>query len=257
MKVLHYHYMPAYWTSTAFLFLSLLSPKSLACDCMPGSLNGTLYNNPESTVITGRIMDELKLTTTSTGSPDQKYFTFKVKHVYKSCSVQPDDTIVVSTSASSALCGLTLEPDAQYVFSAHEAEPESMNLPSVFRLNVGLCNFHSKWPMGREVRQALRQYRDMENVVKCSSGITLSVVPLPCNTGAACDQTNEYCNTSINKCVSIASCPTPTVDCKVAPCTVTDPCQEAVGPLICIDDYCGGCNAIFLDANRTQVCNSP
>jgi hypothetical protein len=255
MKVLLFHSTFAYWTA-AFLLLSLPS-RSLACDCIPGSLNGTLYNNPDSTVIAGRIIDELKLTTVGS-SQGQKYYTFKVKQVYKTCSpLQRDDTIIVSTSASSASCGLDLEPDTRYVVSARETEIDSMNVPTVFQVNVGLCNYHAKLPIAPEVTLALRQYRNTENGVQCNDGSTSSSLPLPCNTGATCDQTNEYCDASSNQCVSIdAPCPTPPVDCVVAPCTVTDPCQEAEGPLICINNYCGGCNAIFLDAKRTQVCNS-
>jgi hypothetical protein len=221
----------------------------LACKCIPPILKDTLYDNPDSTLIAGRIIDEL---TATDGSYD-RHFVFNVNKVFKACSIQAEDNIIVSTSFSSASCGLDLQPNTQYILSAHAME-DNLDLPTVVRVSVGSCDYNAEWPVGvsDEDKRALRLYMNTtQSHTNCNTSSS------PCQTGADCDQMDEYCDVSNNQCVTIdAPCPSSPVNCYASPCTVTDPCQEAVGPLLCLDNYCGGCNAIFLDADRSQVCNS-
>lgn len=247
MKFLFFHCTFAY--SATFLLSSLPSLSS-ACKCIPPNLTDSLYNKPDSTVFAGRIVDEL---TTSVGSYD-RYFVFKLNRVFKACSaIQAADLIIVSTSFSSASCGLDLIPNTQYIFSAHAATEDNQDDLPIF--SVGSCDYNAEWSAGvsDEDKRALRLYLNTtQSNAHCDSSSK-------CQTGADCDQTSEYCDVSNNKCVTIdAPCPSfaPPVACFAAPCTVTDPCQEADGPLTCLDSYCGGCKAIFLDADRSQVCNS-
>jgi hypothetical protein len=245
MKVLLFNYTFAYWMT---FLLSSLPNLLLACKCIPPVLKEDLYDNPDSTVIAGRILRELA---TMDGYFD-RHFVFEVKQVYKACSIKEQDTIIVSTSASSASCGLDLKSNTQYIFAAHMAEDNE--LPTAVRVSVGLCDYNAEWPLGvsDEDKRTLRLYKTKGP----ASNANCSTSSSPCQTGADCDEMTEYCDASKTQCISIdAPCPTALANCFAAPCTVTDPCQEADGPLICLDNYCGGCNAIFLDADRTRVCN--
>jgi Tissue inhibitor of metalloproteinase len=247
MKVLLFHSTFAYYL-TALLLSSSLPNLSLACKCMPPNLTEALYDNPDSTVIAGRVINELA----TTDGSFERYFVFKVNQVYKACSIQVQDMIVVSTSYSTASCGLNLVNNTQYIFSAHSVA-EDNNLPSsLVQVSVASCDYNSEWSyVSEEDKRTLRQYKQNEpsSDAHCSTS---------CQTGADCDPIEEYCDAASNQCVAMdAPCSGPVVNCFAAPCTVTEPCLvETGGPLTCLDDYCGGCNAIFLDADRTRVCNS-
>jgi Tissue inhibitor of metalloproteinase len=255
MKVHLFQCTFAYLTA---LLLSLSLPSlSLACKCMPPNLTEALYDNPDSTVIAGRVLNEL---TMMDGSYD-RYFVFKVNQVFKACSIQLQDIIIVSTSYSTASCGLNLINNTQYIFSARPAVVEANDLPSAVQVSVASCDYNSEWSyVSDDDKRTLRQYKQNEPSADahCDTSSSSSSPSSSCQTGADCDQITEYCDVAKNQCVAIdASCPTPPVRCFAAPCTVTYPCLvEAGGPLTCLDNYCGGCNAIFLDADRSRVCNS-
>jgi hypothetical protein len=224
---------------------------------MPPSLDAALFESPNSTVIAGRIIHELKLATTTPDETMNRYFAFIVKQVYKSCTLQTNDVIMISTSASTASCGLNLESNTGYIFSAFQ-EPTADD--GIFRVSVAACNYNAKLPIAEGLKRTLRQFRiNSANSQYLNCPKAPAPLPGPCQTGTECDPVNEYCDAVNNTCIAInAPCPTPpgTVNCFDDPCNLADPCQEAVGPVTCISNYCGGCNAIFINADRTQVCNS-
>jgi hypothetical protein len=238
-------------TFTFCLLLSSLLPSfSLACSCAPpGPVLKTILNDvPNAVVLTGRIIGELKLTNPTDQYRDL-YYAFKVNRVLKApCTIHDGNLILVSTSASSALCGVQLKTNTLYTLSAYAAFQQD----GAVEVQVGSCDYRNEGELSAEDKQTIRQYQK-NNVRVCAK---------LCETGADCDQTKEYCNVAKNQCTVIdAVCPNPpgSVECFADPCTVTRQCEEAasaIQPVTCIDNYCGGCNAIFIDANRTQICNT-
>jgi hypothetical protein len=270
-------------TTLLVLVSSLLPSLSMACRCMQPTLDIAL-NEPDSIVIVGKINDEIKLDTTNTTTDEirNRYFTFKLRRVIKapSCSMQVNDTIIVSTSASTASCGLNLQPNTWYTFSAHASSPQDgdLLLPLAVQVQVGACAYNAEGNLPQADRPTLRAFDRQQSHQRNCTAPAAPALPSPtsaptsaptstsplsssCKTGADCaDIGNEYCNAVTGTCHPIQdSCGTrPMFNCLQAPCTVTVACQDAqnpAGPLMCIDNYCGGCNAIFLDANYTQVCN--
>jgi hypothetical protein len=233
----------------SFLLLSQLPSLALACRCQQPILDDALYHNVDSIVIAGKILDEIKQVAPSNDDIQTRYFAFKVKWVIKSptCTIQKDDVIIVSTGASTASCGLDLQPNTRYTFSAFAVEADFAVLPNVVQVSVGSCAYHVQGDLSVADQQTLRQYTKENEPYpkKCTT--------TPCTTGADCDPDREYCDAVNNVCINFnAPCDPFPVDCFAEPCSVTDPCQKG---LTCINNYCGGCNAIFLDGNRTQVCN--
>jgi hypothetical protein len=269
MKMLHSNFALLLLTS-----LFLLSNLSSACKCQPPSLNDALFNNLDSIVIAGRIIDEIKTSSSSSTSNEMmdRLFAFRVQQVYKVCpssGLQAGDLILVSTRSSTAACGLNLQPFTSYIFSALPVESNTnttnttndMNpLNSVFQVSVQSCDYNAELPIAANLKQTLRQFRNNATNVQFSNCGPPSPPPTPCQTGQDCNASTEYCKPSTSgsnpngTCIAInAPCPTPIVDCFAEPCAVTDPCLEYV-PGTCLNNYCGGCNAIFLNVNRTQVC---
>jgi Tissue inhibitor of metalloproteinase len=306
------------WPTTLLMVVlsSLQLPiLSLACRCMQPTLNTSLYMDDDSIVMAGEINDEIKLDTTTTNDTEigNRFFTFTVKRVYKGpCSIQASDTIIVSTSASTASCGLNLQPDSWYTFSAFASPPGdgALLLPSAVQVHVGACAYHAAGDeMSRADRLVLRKFErkkcttspavvplktpapsasptsqngnnniDPPILILPSSPPTsrqdddgnnnstiddppILILPGSCTTGSDCanadDGSEMYCNAATGTCHPfIDTCGTrPTFNCLTSPCSVAVPCEPN---LICIDNYCGGCNAIFLNADHTQVlCNNP
>jgi hypothetical protein len=241
--------------ATSFL-LSLLPSLALACRCMQPTLKTALYDTPDSIVIAGRITGELKLTTTDDFG--DRYFAMRVAKVYRApCSIQEQDVIIVSTSASSASCGLDLKPFSRYIFSVYAVEQDNALLPAAVQVSVNSCAYNFEGVLSTEDKTVLREYKTSNKPYKqdCNP-------PTPCKTGAECDPENEYCDATKNVCVAlnVDSCPCLPTPCFAAPCSVALPCEEAVNatqPVECLETYCCGCAAIFVDATRTQICNSP
>jgi hypothetical protein len=126
----------------SLLFLSLLPSLSSACSCPgPPDLNATLYEK-DSIVLRGRILDEIKLTTTDEFGNYDRFFAFKVKKVHKApCYIQVGDVILVSTGGNDGLCGVELlPPGTPYTFSgsSDNSNPEE---PTMVQVRVGSCDY--------------------------------------------------------------------------------------------------------------------
>jgi Tissue inhibitor of metalloproteinase len=95
------------------LFITLFLPLfSLACKCREPMIATALEG--ADVVFRGTVVRELKETNPSSQT---KRLVVKVGRVFKGCSFAMADRIVVTTSISSASCGVSTEIDKTYVFS--------------------------------------------------------------------------------------------------------------------------------------------
>lgn len=160
--------------------LSLLSFPllSLACDCMPPgpSALSCLSDVDVNAVFRGKVAKELAKT-----ADDDIYYTKKfvvrVWPVFKGCSFQDSDYIIVTTMSDAALCGINLEVAGNYVFSGYNAPIDDSTLAQIDKLpwvatlnitqtvDVGSCNYHGKWDgVPEDEMRILRQ-----NIKHCDS----------------------------------------------------------------------------------------
>lgn len=235
--------------SFAFLlpFVSLLLPTlSFACKCIVPTVPSALTDS--DAVFRGKVIRELKAT--KVGEPTKAYV-IQARRIYKGCAFEQGNRVVVTTSSSSASCGVTLEVNGTYVFSSATSTPidaatkkklGKKSTKITRAVSIVSCGYNRKWD---EVPAAdLTLLRNYDNDV---------CVPESCTAGADClDSTKYYCDTG--KCTAYdAPCPdgTTTVNCLADPCQVAKPCTTMDK---CLSNYCGGCNAIFIDTTGTRVC---
>jgi hypothetical protein len=223
------------------VFTVLFLPIALACKCMQPSAKGALYGDVDS-VFLGRVVKQL----VSNDENNLKYL-INVGRVFKGCFITSDSFIILSTGTSSASCGLQLALKTRYIFSGIlEPVDPTMLLQVEGRtiageVSAGTCGYNSPWlTVSPEDKLLLRDY---ENVCKDI-----------CSTGADCPVTS-YCDAG--KCVAFdAPCPdgVPLGVCPGPPCKYATPCAEAGLDAQCIENFCGGCYAIFVNAARNRVC---
>jgi hypothetical protein len=218
-------------------------------------------------------------------------FRVVVNRVYKGCDFARTQRIIVATGNNSAACGIDLKVGSTYLFSGYtypfvagiaaQLAPRD-NITRV--TNVRSCDYNAVWTsLSVASRRRLRRYgnrrcrpttcnKDSDcttrntNTTKpfCVEGVCVQnpLVPLPptpspsnCTSGADCRNGTQYCDAGT--CVAFPSLQCPkndTVSCFIAPCASITPC---VNDTKCYDDYCGGCNAIFVNATGNRVCKSP
>jgi hypothetical protein len=234
-------------------------PNSHACSCFPGpSAQGTLSDSAD--VFMGRVVKDLNPTpppgTGGDGSvfevnQDPKQYLVRVRRIFKSCTLEVNNYVVVTTGANSAMCGIELTLNQRYVFSGtvEAADAATIAVSGMQSLAgaiwVGICGYNIPWD---SVAPADKRVLVNYGTVPCKP---------PCKTGAECASSTEYCDAG--KCIAFdAPCPpyTPVVTCLAAPCTVSRPCAQASSGLKCLNNYCGGCNAIFIDGNRSRICSA-
>jgi hypothetical protein len=222
------------------LFLLFFPALSLACKCLLPTVDLALSN--AASIFRGKVIRELNLPT----DLQQRAFIVSVKRIFKGCLLNSPGRIIVTTGSSSASCGIDLLVDNNYVFSG-DAERLGTNVylqpylkqfsNQTFIQPAGSCSFNKVWPtVTAKERDQLNNYSNV-CARKCASGIE-------------CPK-NAYCDSG--KCVPYGQpCPDGTLPtpCFADPCTLK-PCVENA---TCIPNYCGGCTAIFIDANRTRVC---
>jgi hypothetical protein len=217
-------------------------------------------------------------------------FRVVVNRVYKGCDFSRSQRVIVTTGRDSAACGIDLKVGSTYLFSgftypfvagiASQLAPKD-NVTRV--VNVRSCDYNAIWTtLSVASRRRLRRYgnrrcvrttcnidSDCRNATKpsCVEGVCVqnrTIVPLPptptpspsnCTSGANCRNGTQYCDAGT--CVAFPSLQCPkndTVSCLIAPCASIAPC---VNNTKCYDDYCGGCNAIFVNSTGNRVCKSP
>jgi hypothetical protein len=100
-------------TKLLSLFIALFLPLfSLACKCREPTVATALED--ADVVFRGTVVRELK---EANPSSQTKRIVVKVGRVFKGCSFAMADRIVVTTSISSASCGVSTDVDKTYVFS--------------------------------------------------------------------------------------------------------------------------------------------
>lgn len=221
----------------AFLLALLSSPTlSNACRCMVPTVQSALTN--ADAVFRGNVTRALK-----TDDGLQKKYVVSVKRVFKGCAFEAPQRIVVTTSSSSASCGVTLQLNTIYAFSASSTPIDDAtkkqlgkNTTVTQAVSIMTCNYNREWTsVPEEDKKALRAHNN-----QC---------PTKCKTGSDCKD-KYYCDTG--KCVADdAPCPVIIGACIADPCSNTQACPGAT----CITTYCGGCLPLWIDANRTRVCN--
>lgn len=210
---------------------------TFACSCLEGiSVRSSLQKT--EAVFRGLVLRKLK---------DVEYassYVVSVERMYKGCNFKAADRIVVTTGINSAMCGLELEVDRVYAFSAFDT-PIIPDIQSQLKeshkikraVSIGLCDYNGvEWK--NIPATGIKRLRRYDNT-KCK---------VTCETGTNCLST-QYCD--VDKCVAYnATCANP-VNCVASPCSVST-CTEKSK---CYNNYCGGCNAIFVDSTGTRVCN--
>lgn len=228
--------------NSLFLLFLLSFPALLfACSCIPQTFESALKNT--DSIFRGSVLRELEL-------PSDLFtraFEVSIKRIFKGCLLQSPGSVIVTTGSNSALCGIDFLIEKNYVFfgKAMRLGSDSFLQPYMKQFSnqtfvqfAYLCSFTELWSgVPTKERDLLKNYTN-----KCAR---------KCKTGKDCLK-DSYCDTG--KCVAYnAPCPDdqPPVRCFADPCKVTKPC---VNNATCLSNYCGGCNAIFIDANRTRVC---
>lgn len=229
--------------SFAFYFGLLSFAKlSLACKCKEPTPQDSLIN--ADAVFRGNVTRELK-----TNDDNQKMYVVTAWRAFKGCNFKGSNrTVIVTTGSESASCGVPLELNTNYVFSANIGMPMDAATRNQLGKNTKIsqvysifsCNYNRVWKSVPEVdKEVFRQHSN-----QCAATTT------KCETGADCPD-NHFCDTGT--CVAYdAQCPDgmPVGACIADPCEMSKPCTEAK----CHASYCGGCFAIFVDPTGTRVC---
>jgi hypothetical protein len=102
----------------------------------------TLYEEPESIVLTGRIIDEIKLTTTDEFGNNDVYYAMKVKKVHKApCYIQSGDIILIVTGGNDGLCGVDLQAATPYTLATYSENSDPLQSSQMVMVRVGSCDY--------------------------------------------------------------------------------------------------------------------
>ena len=252
-----------------FLTTSSLQTLTSACSCMgpPPSIKQALYGDTD-VVFVGRVIKQIKPDPTieipgkipyikNIGGDIQ--YLVKVQKMIKGCEFQKSEFVVVTTAADGSMCGVTLQEENRYLLSAKLVNVDKIAVqeaiqrgPIAAEVRIMSCGYgvNMEWmQVDLPDRRLLRQYTRLDQV--CSEHGS-------CTTGSEDCLKGDYCDDG--KCVAAdAQCPfyMPMVRCLMDPCdpSLKPPCPEATERgATCISSYCGGCHAIWMDANRNRIC---
>jgi hypothetical protein len=224
-------------TSFTFLLALFLSLPAIAvaCSCIQIDFESALKKVDSS--FRGTVVRQLN------NVEENRVYEVRVNRLFKGCNFKQSNHIIVSTVTTS--CGVFLNVNASYSFSGYRSamnngiKKQLGNNPKKISqvVSVTLCNFISEWSeVPAQNLKTLRRFDNSKCVAKC-------------DTGGDCLK-DHYCDKG--KCVALNKpCPTPLLNCFAEPCSVA----TCTSPSKCYDDYCGGCNAIFVDKTGTRICN--
>jgi hypothetical protein len=140
------------------IFLILLSAVlyqcTHACDCRESpTVAAALKNDDIDYVFRGYVKRQIDMGTVSTNAP--KYYSIRVWRVYKGCTFTNATSIVLTTAGNSALCGVGLSLNKNYVFSGRRTPAESDVIKKAQEKNpkiitnemvrVGNCDFNAEF----------------------------------------------------------------------------------------------------------------
>ncbi len=97
-----------------------------ACSCLPPDLARSY--NQSTDVLRARVLREFEF-------PGWRFYLARVRTIYKGC-LEPGQWVFLTTSASSAACGIRLEPGGDWLLTARASRPGSRVLA------VDLCGFN-------------------------------------------------------------------------------------------------------------------
>ena len=238
----------------AFTLSALSLGYTTACDCMSNpSLETALTSNSIDYVFRGYVNRLLK----GDDMYEPKFYAVRVWRVFKGCTFGNGTTVIVTTGSNSALCGVSLVPKENYIFTGRAEIPDD---PEVFKLlnaknntsftseviRVNLCNYLSPYkPAPKAEKVALMNSTNV--CVKCASAADC---PGGLGGGFYCDR---------GECVN-HNAPCPPVDpwlvgppCLEDPCLYVKPCTADAK---CIANPCDTCGTpLFVDSNGTRVCH--
>jgi hypothetical protein len=159
------------------MVLAILWPSpTLACSCMPMSLNETMYASTESLFFRGTVVRDI---TPPPPVPDpnnpiflmptgRNQYVVQVGRVFKGCTVKQSERILVTSAVQSSMCGLQLGVGANYVFYSGLA-PKPVDAATLARLgnrtkvtstvNIHLCGYNRPWDsVSEDDKNTLRSF---------------------------------------------------------------------------------------------------
>ena len=128
----------------------LLHQSTNACDCIESpTATSSLQNEDIDYVFRGYVTRQIGMGTVDINEP--KYYTVRVWKVYKGCTFS-NATIVLTTAGNSALCGISIALNKNYVFSGKSTLPlpkviqkAKVRNPNIFAkemVRVANCDFN-------------------------------------------------------------------------------------------------------------------
>jgi hypothetical protein len=136
------------------LVLLLLNQSTNACDCRESpTAAASLQNGDIDFVFRGFVTRQIDIGSVDINDP--KYFSVRVWKFYKGCSNLSNATsIVLKTAGTTALCGIQITLNKNYIFSARStpSEPKVVTaakrrIPNIYKnemVRVENCDFNSE-----------------------------------------------------------------------------------------------------------------
>jgi eight-cysteine-cluster-containing protein len=189
------------------LALPLLAARpAQACSCLPPTVESS-YNR-SSDVIEARVLLSVPV-------GNERWSVARVSATYKGC-LQPSELVLLTTSSSSASCGVSLQTGVKYLINGSD----DGGAIGLHRLSIGLCDYNLP---AADLTDHDRAFLDGREVC--------------CGDECSCANGEQP------------------VQCFAQPCSVAPACD--VEGAVCVDNYCGGCNAEFYDGFGNAVCQAP
>jgi hypothetical protein len=242
-------------------FLSVSFKSVNACDCMPTSVERSLYSDHINTVFRGLVQRQQQIVPTNdTSAPsDLSYYVVNVGRIFKGCNLKNATNILVETPSDSSICGLTFDPKKTYLFSGNSV-PAKSNIveitakknPSIIKdvmVRVQACDLNSEFKyLSQTDKQTL--WNSTNTCTTCTSAAD-------CPGGI--DSGLNYCDQGI--CVAYdRPCPPIPADfpwlnvasCMDDPCLTATPCVDGAK---CIQNKCDKCGwPLWVNGEGNRVC---
>jgi hypothetical protein len=143
--------MKAFSAINCALLSLLIHQSTNACDCIDSPTVGlSLQNEDVDYVFRGFVSRQIDMGAVSINDP--KYYSVRVWQVYKGCTFSNATSIVLTTSGNSALCGINVVLNKNYVFSGRSVPAEykvikkaKVKNPKTFTkemVRVAMCDFN-------------------------------------------------------------------------------------------------------------------
>ena len=275
------------------LMATLLLPlPSHACSCLPPAGNpfkAALYSPNSGTIFVGKVLkkitpdivpmreekfiqDGMELTVVYPMEiPPNIEYLVKVRKPIKGLGLDAGDHVIVNTASNGGMCGVGLTVGDVWLLSGYQLkifkteEDHQLRRKKVVTVkgqtSVGSCGLNRIWDqVSQEDKKLVRQYsRKALDEGTCVTGKD------HCLNGDYCDDGRCVDSGSHIQCPfwqpPAPACFDPVTQQAIDPCAAA-PCAEAGKKAFCIVDQCyqpgKKCQqAIWMDRDRTRVCNGP